>query len=283
MATRQLGEEIHVSLLIRRLAFSSGATNLIRRAYIIRTAAAVCTIRGLIPILLIIQVKTVAWFSRFNIFASVMSLEVPDVVCPEYTLPGYRTSNRLSSKSSDVPPPLLNFLPKPPQAPPPEDFYPGSEISTLPLMTPPLSPHKVTYSKSNRHFLLPISPEPEEFEEDVDVPSFPRERLRIVEKLGEGHFEDVHLCEFANEEGRSLLVVVYTLRLESFRPNFRKDVLGLAKISHENVSLLLGACLESEPICAVREYSDKGDLCQFLQDHVAETATSIVNTASTLR
>lgn len=150
-------------------------------------------------------------------------------------------------------------------------------------MTPPLSPHKVTYCKSNRHFLLPLSPEPEDLEEDTEIPFFPRERLSIIEKLGGGHFEDVHLCEFSSDEGRNKLVVVYTLRLESFKPNFRRDVQGLARIKHENVSQLLGACLDTEPICAVREYSEKGDLCQFLQDHVAETATPIVNTASTLR
>lgn len=204
-------------------------------------------------------------------------------MCPEYVLPGYRTSNRLSAKSSDSPPPLLNFLPKPPQAPPPDDYYGGSEISTLPLMTPPLSPRKVTYTKSNRHFLLPLSPEPEDHDEHVEIPVFPRERLRIIEKLGEGHFEDVHLCDFSTEDGKSQLVVVYTLRLESYKPNFRRDVLGLCRIEHESVSQLLGACLDSEPICAVREYSEMGDLCQFLQDHVAETATPIVNTASTLR
>lgn len=243
-----------------------------------------CTINDRILILRTTQVKIKRCNNFVSSSLSIFSLlEVPDLVCAEYALPGYRTSNRLSNKSADSPPPLLNFLPKPPQIPPPEDFYPGSEISTLPLMTPPLSPRKVAYSKSDRHFLLPLSPEPEDLEEDTEVPVFPRERLRIIEKLGEGHFEDVHLCELSCEENANKLVVVYTLRLESFKPNFRKDVLGLVKIKHENISQLLGACLSNEPVCAVREYSEKGDLCQFLQDHVAETATPIVNTASTLR
>lgn len=206
--------------------------------------------------------------------------EVPDVVCPEYALPGYQTSIRHSIKSSTCPPPLINFLPKPPKAPPPDDYYPGSEISTLPLMTPPLSPHKVTYSRCSRNFFLPAFHNEEGFVETAEAPVFRREHLRIVEKLGEEYFEDVHLCE---EEGKNKLVVVYTLRLESLKPNFKKEVLSLARIKHENVSQLLGACLDNEPIFAVREFSERGDLCQFLQDHVAETATSIVNTASTLR
>lgn len=186
-------------------------------------------------------------------------------------------------KSSTCPPPLINFLPKPPQAPPSDDYYPGSEISTLPLMTPPLSPHKVTYSKSSRNFFLPVLYDEEGFQETSEIPIFQREHLRIVEKLGEEYFEDVHLCEYLSKEERNKLVVVYTLRLESLKHSFKKEVMSLAKIKHENVSQLLGSCLENEPIFAVREFSEKGDLCQFLQDHVAETATSIVNTASTLR
>lgn len=206
------------------------------------------------------------------------------MVCSEYTLPGYQASNRHSIKSSTCPPPLINFLPKPPQAPPPpDDYYPGSEMSTLPLMTPPLSPHKVTYTKTNRNFFLPVSNEVEEFNDFTDVQDVSQEHLRIVEKIGEEQFEDIHLCEYSPDRRKNKLVIVYTLRLETLKQNFKKEVLSLSRIKHENVSLLLGACLDNEPIFALREFCEKGDLCQFLQDHVAETATSIVNTASTLR
>lgn len=150
-------------------------------------------------------------------------------------------------------------------------------------MTPPLSPHKVTFTRCSHNFFLPVSLNVEGFEENNEIPIFPRERLRIIEKLKEVHFEDVHLCEQSSDKEQDELVVVYTLRMEKFKQNFENEVLSLAAIKHENVSQLLGACLDNEPIFAVREYLEKGDLCQFLQDHVAETATSIVNTASTLR
>lgn len=211
---------------------------------------------------------------------SVSLLEVPDVVCQEYISPSYR-----SSKYSAAPPSLLNFLPKPPDVPPPpEDYYATTEISNLPLMSsPPLSQHSAGHSAANCHFMLPLSPEPDncsDCDEDAEIERFPRERLRIIEKLGEGHFEDVHLCEMLDSPE---VVVVYTLRLESYKYDFRKEVKGLAKIKDANVSRLLGACLDSQPICVAREYSEYGDLCQFLQDHVAETATPIINTASCLR
>lgn len=117
---------------------------------------------------------------------------------------------------------------------------------------------------------------------------FPRDQLRIIEKLGDGRFGDVHLCETLTTPQRHNLieckfVLVYTLRLDSLRGEFEAEVRTLSRIGDVNVSRLLGACLDSEPVCAVREYSPMGDLCQFLQDHVAETATPLAPTANTLR
>lgn len=139
--------------------------------------------------------------------------------------------------------------------------------------------------------MLPLSPEPDscdQFEEDVPIKKFPREQLRIIEKLGEGHFGDVHLCEVlvtsnGGDFSECKVVVVHTLRIETYRDEFNREVKALSKLNDINVSRLLGACLDSEPICAVREYSSMGDLCQFLQDHVAETATPLAPSASTLR
>lgn len=216
--------------------------------------------------------------------------EVPDVVvCQEYS-PSKPASSRALSKYCDEAPSLLNFLPKPPEIPPPpEDYFSTSEINSLPRMSssPPLSPYSGRHSTANSHFMLPQSPEPNNYCSDPDdgvisIETFPCERLRIIEKLGEGCFEDVHLCEVADSaDGKA--VVVYTLKLESYRQSFCKEVRSLARLKNENVSQLLGACLDTQPFCAVREYEQNGDLCQFLQDHVAETATPILNTASTLR
>lgn len=199
------------------------------------------------------------------------------------------------------PPSLLNFLPKPPPIPPPPEIYStnpeiyntDSEVRKPLPTSPSLSPTslRATDCKINHHFMLPLSPEPDDYsecDEDVEIREFPREQLRIIEKLGDGQFGDLHLCEvqwrlnnLVNSECKFL--VVQTLRSETYRTEFNKEVRNLARLRDPNIAQLLGACLECEPFFAVREYSEMGDLCQFLQDHVAETATPLASTASSLR
>ncbi|KAJ8957027.1 hypothetical protein NQ318_012202, partial [Aromia moschata] len=226
--------------------------------------------------------------------------EVPDLVCQDYVSPTRHLNGSTVEQvyaQTRAPPPILNFLPKPPPVPPPPDgYYLQRDVrSSLPLSpSPPLSTPTVVRSRSkvDNHFMLPLSPEPEDddddvFEEDRPVERFPREKLRIVEKIGEGLFGDVHLCEvlFSPDGpygGECKFVVVHNLRADTFREEFAREVRALARLRDCNVARLLGACLDSEPVCAVREYAPLGDLCQFLQDHVAETATPLAPTASTL-
>ncbi|XP_022905687.1 discoidin domain-containing receptor 2 [Onthophagus taurus] len=204
--------------------------------------------------------------------------EVPDVICQEYAVPSSKyTQSTLSTNTQ----PLLNFLPQPPPIPPPpERYYPTNDIcGRLPMMpSPPISP--LTLRSKVGRFMLPISPDPD-CDEDVEVTveRFPRERLRIIEKLGEGQFGDVHLCE-SQDNGQ--LVVVNTIRSDGYREEFVGEVKRLAKLDDANVAKLLGACLDGECIYAVREYAEMGDLCQFLQEHVAETTTPLTSTANTL-
>ncbi|XP_019874685.1 discoidin domain-containing receptor tyrosine kinase B [Aethina tumida] len=212
--------------------------------------------------------------------------EVPDVVCQEYSSPQPRQS-RSYSQSSRVKPPMLNFLPKPPPVPPPPENYYGRSSASLPV-TPTLQPG-LNRSSINSHYMLTLSPPREKPLQLVEptFKEFPRDQLRIIEKLGDGRFGDVHLCETLTTPQRHNLVeckfvLVYTLRLDSLRGEFEAEVRTLSRIGDVNVSRLLGACLDSEPVCAVREYSPMGDLCQFLQDHVAETATPLAPTANTL-
>ncbi|XP_017773503.1 PREDICTED: discoidin domain-containing receptor 2 isoform X2 [Nicrophorus vespilloides] len=229
---------------------------------------------------------------------------VPDVVCQEYATP-HMHRDYTSSSLSRPPPPLQNFLPKPPPIPPPpESYYVTSPDLCNPiamLPSPLLSPSSLglTASKMSRHFMLPLSPEPndcirhvdgpnddddeddEDDRDDIEIEIFPREQLQIIEKLGEGYFRDVHLCKVHNYS-EFKLVVVQTLRLESYREEFCKEVHALARMKDCNIARLLGACLDSEPICAVREYDEMGDLCQFLQEHVAETVGPIASNANTL-
>lgn len=137
--------------------------------------------------------------------------------------------------------------------------------------------------------MLPFSPEPDEdfsnYEyEDTSVSVFPREKLRIIEKVGESHFGEVHLCEVLGAESDyDKIVVLHTLRTISFKTEFEREIRALSRLRDANVSKLLGACLDTESPCAVREYAPMGDLCQFLQDHIAETATPLAPSASALR
>lgn len=145
--------------------------------------------------------------------------------------------------------------------------------------------------------MLPLSPEreycPDRDMDDIEIEPFPRDRLRIIEKLGDGQYGDVHLCEVQtnnnenNEQKEkyfeSKFVAVYSLTFEKYREEFDKEIQALSRLKDSNIARLLGACLDTEPICAVREFTEMGDLCQFLQEHVAETTTPLTSTANTLR
>lgn len=137
--------------------------------------------------------------------------------------------------------------------------------------------------------MLPLSPEPDDegiYDDDTfEVSPFPRERLRIVEKVGEGHYGEVHLAEIVDDtvDEACKFVAVHALKLDSLKVDFEREVKSLSRLRDANVARLLGACLVTRPVCAVREYCPMGDLCQFLQDHVAESATPLVPNASTLR
>ncbi|XP_071445067.1 discoidin domain-containing receptor 2-like [Hetaerina americana] len=129
---------------------------------------------------------------------------------------------------------------------------------------------------------------------------FPRERLRIIEQLGLGEFGEVNLCEYNDEEneGRPRIVAVKSLlrgSSEATRSEFEREVGLLWRLRDPNIAKVLGACLRvnedggrtpgkegpedrnrvTPPLpCVVLEYAEYGDLNQFLQEHLAETASS---------
>lgn len=226
-------------------------------------------------------------------------------MCQEYAIP-HLTSAEQSLPSTfglgshtpiRPPPPLHNFLPKPPPVPPPpEQYYAAAEIcNTGQLPQPPLSPPPPAATpagKISSLFMLPLSPELGDSsgheEEDVDIFEFPRDILRLIDDFGESHYGEVHLCEVQRsplqmDPSVCNLVVVYMLQQESLRAEFIREARTLAKLRDPNIARLLGACIENDPLCAIREYAEFGDLCQFLQDHIAETTSPRPPTANTLR
>lgn len=54
-------------------------------------------------------------------------------------------------------------------------------------------------------------------------------------------------------------------------------------IDDRNVAQVIGVNLEDDPWYVVREYSEQGDLNQFLQNHVAESPASKVSDIPSLR
>uniref|UniRef100_UPI00398EC745 discoidin domain-containing receptor 2-like isoform X3 n=1 Tax=Pristiophorus japonicus TaxID=55135 RepID=UPI00398EC745 len=121
---------------------------------------------------------------------------------------------------------------------------------------------------------------------DIAVGEFPRQRLIFREKLGEGQFGEVHLCEvdspqdleslgfpFNIRKGRPLMVAVKMLRSDATknaRNDFLKEVKIMSRLKDPNIIRLLGVCVRDDPLCMITEYMENGDLNQFLGNHELE-------------
>uniref|UniRef100_A0A4W4EQW4 Discoidin domain-containing receptor 2 n=1 Tax=Electrophorus electricus TaxID=8005 RepID=A0A4W4EQW4_ELEEL len=118
---------------------------------------------------------------------------------------------------------------------------------------------------------------------DVAVEEFPRKLLTFKEKLGEGQFGEVHLCEaedmedfmdedfsFDISDKQTVLVAVKMLRADAnknARNDFLKEIKIMSRLKDPNIIRLLGVCMSSDPLCMITEYMENGDLNQFLSRH----------------
>ena len=68
-----------------------------------------------------------------------------------------------------------------------------------------------------------------------------------------------------------------------FRLDFEAEACILSSIDDPNIACVLGVNLDDDPWFFVREFSDQGDLTQYLQDHVAESSLSTASGIQTLR
>uniref|UniRef100_A0A672U303 Discoidin domain receptor tyrosine kinase 1 n=1 Tax=Strigops habroptila TaxID=2489341 RepID=A0A672U303_STRHB len=112
------------------------------------------------------------------------------------------------------------------------------------------------------------------------LPAFPRRRLRFRQKLGEGQFGEVLLCEVEDPQalppgsrppdlprGRPLLVAVKVLRpdaTKNARRDFLQEARTMGRLRDPNIVRLLGVCAGPGPLCIITEYMEHGDLHQFL-------------------
>ncbi|XP_061694651.1 discoidin domain-containing receptor 2-like [Syngnathoides biaculeatus] len=116
---------------------------------------------------------------------------------------------------------------------------------------------------------------------DPAVRDFPRDKLTFKEKLGEGQFGEVHLCEaegmrsFLDDDSSgegttnqgSLLVAVKTLREDAnknARNDFLEEIRIMSRLRDPNIVRLLAVCVDTDPLWMIAEYMENGDLNQFL-------------------
>uniref|UniRef100_A0A8C7GS61 Discoidin domain-containing receptor 2 n=1 Tax=Oncorhynchus kisutch TaxID=8019 RepID=A0A8C7GS61_ONCKI len=133
---------------------------------------------------------------------------------------------------------------------------------------------------------------------DVAVEEFPRKLLTFKEKLGEGQFGEVHLCEaegmqefmdedfsFDISDNQPVLVAVKMLRADAnknARNDFLKEIKIMARLKDPNIIRLLAVCICSDPLCMITEYMENGDLNQFLSRHEAEGQLALISNAPTV-
>uniref|UniRef100_A0A8C7Q228 Discoidin domain-containing receptor 2 n=1 Tax=Oncorhynchus mykiss TaxID=8022 RepID=A0A8C7Q228_ONCMY len=133
---------------------------------------------------------------------------------------------------------------------------------------------------------------------DVAVEEFPRKLLTFKEKLGEGQFGEVHLCEaegmqefmdedfsFDISDNQPVLVAVKMLRADAnknARNDFLKEIKIMSRLKDPNIIRLLAVCICSDPLCMITEYMENGDLNQFLSRHEPEGQLALISNAPTV-
>uniref|UniRef100_H2Z888 Receptor protein-tyrosine kinase n=1 Tax=Ciona savignyi TaxID=51511 RepID=H2Z888_CIOSA len=122
-----------------------------------------------------------------------------------------------------------------------------------------------------------------------EPPEFPREKLEVVEQLGEGQFGEVQLCKahcslrklapaqfkFPGEPDEPVLVAVKVLRSDATtnaKEDFLKEVRVMGHMQDPNIVHLLAVCTSNEPYAMITEYMEYGDLNQYLQSRADKMA-----------
>uniref|UniRef100_A0A674B4K4 receptor protein-tyrosine kinase n=1 Tax=Salmo trutta TaxID=8032 RepID=A0A674B4K4_SALTR len=195
-------------------------------------------------------------------------------------------------------------LPPTQEEPPP---YP--DAPPYPALSPPFPASVPHYAEAdivslqgvsgNNTYAVPALTSPSPTAADcTPLPELPRHCLVFKEKLGEGQFGEVHLCEiespqdlpnlefpFNVRKGRPLLVAVKILRPDASknaRNDFLKEGKILSRLKDPNIIRLLGVCVSSDPLCMVTEYMESGDLNQYLSHRVLLDKTGPTHNTPTI-
>jgi len=132
---------------------------------------------------------------------------------------------------------------------------------------------KDSISKSQKKSLSIVNP-------DMKLKAVKNCDLKIVERLGRGKYGEVHLCHYLGSSSSALVSVKSLDRNCSSdqRQDFEADAYILSGLDDPNVACVVGVNISVDPWFIVREFSDQGDLTQYLQDHVAESSLSTPST-----
>ena len=114
---------------------------------------------------------------------------------------------------------------------------------------------------------------------EINVPLFKPENIKLLRTLGMGYFGKVLLAEavninledfnFAANMSSTTKVAVKKLKAScstSIKLAFHKELKFMSRLQHENLVRVLGACLQAETFI-VMEYMKNGDLNGFLQNY----------------
>ncbi|XP_044576463.1 inactive tyrosine-protein kinase 7-like [Cotesia glomerata] len=94
-----------------------------------------------------------------------------------------------------------------------------------------------------------------------------RSNLRELKPLGRGEFGEVFSTKYQVDGEKEQIVMVKSLlntKDETSLQEFKRHLDLLHKLNHENVAKLIGLCREVEPDYMILEFTDWGDLKQFL-------------------
>ncbi|KAK2575159.1 hypothetical protein KPH14_002563 [Odynerus spinipes] len=94
-----------------------------------------------------------------------------------------------------------------------------------------------------------------------------RSGLKELKPLGRGEFGEIYATKYQLDGDKETLVMVKSLintKDEATLQEFKRHLDLLQKLNHENVVKLIGLCREEEPDYMILEYTDWGDLKQFL-------------------